>query len=79
MVCFLEKKFTLCPIRFSVPLSLCLPSSSFLLELLEERVGLTLGRLDTVGPHDARGPVKVEHVDELLTLHLKLLNLGLQL
>lgn len=77
-----RKKFTLCPVRFflyfSVPLSLCQSSSSFLLELLKERVDFALGRLDTVGSYDASGPVKIEHVDELLTFHLKLLDLGLQ-
>ena len=52
--------------------------SSLLLELLEEWVGLALGRLDAVGPHNAGGPVEVEHVDELLALHLQILDLGLQ-
>lgn len=30
-------------------------------QLLQQWVGLALGRFDAVGPHDAGGPVKIEH------------------
>ena len=47
-------------------------------QLLQQGVGLAVGGLDAVGPHDAGGPVQVEHHHELLALHAQLLDLGLQ-
>lgn len=47
-------------------------------QLLQQRVGLALGCLDAVGPHDASGPVEVEHHHQLLPLQSELLDLGLQ-
>ena len=47
-------------------------------QLLQQGVGLALGGLDAVSPHDAGGPVQVEHHHELLALHAQLLDLGLQ-
>lgn len=49
------------------------------LYLLDEEVPLVLGRLAVLGPDDTGGPVKVQHVDQLLLLTLQLLDLGLQL
>lgn len=48
-------------------------------QLLQQRVGLALGRFHTVGPHDAGGPVEVEHHHQLLPLLAELLDLGLEL
>ncbi len=48
-------------------------------ELLQQRVGLALWRFDAVCPHDAGGPVEVEHHHQLLPLQTELLDLGLQL
>lgn len=48
-------------------------------QLLQQRVGLALGRFHAVGPHDAGGPVEVEHHHQLLPLLAELLDLGLQL
>lgn len=48
-------------------------------QLLQQRVGLALGRFHTVGPHDAGGPVEVEHHHQLLPLLAQLLDLGLEL
>lgn len=44
--------------------------------MLDEKVSLVLGRLGVLGSDDARRPVQVEHVDQLLLLLLKLLNLS---
>lgn len=52
---------------------------SFLVQLLQQRVALGLGRPDAVRAHDAGGAVPVEHQDQLLPLQLELLYLGLQL
>lgn len=30
-------------------------------QLLQQRVGFALGSFDTVSPHDAGGPVEIEH------------------
>lgn len=48
-------------------------------ELLQQRVGLALRRFHTVRPHDAGGPVEVQHHHQLLPFLPKLLDLGLQL
>lgn len=41
-------------------------------------LGLALRRLDAVRPDDARGPVAVQHEDQLLSFQLQLLDLGFQ-
>lgn len=51
-------------------------TSSLVLQLLQQRVGLALRGFDTVCPDDARGAVPVEHEDQLLSLQLQLLYLG---
>lgn len=45
----------------------------------EQRPLVAVGRASLLRPHDAGGPVQVEHVDQLLLLLLQLLDLGLQL
>ena len=47
-------------------------------DVLEEEVPLVLRGLAVLGPHDAGGPVEVEHVDQLLLLLLELFDLGLE-
>lgn len=48
-----------------------------LFDMLDEEVPLVFGSLSIVSSNDARRPVKVEHVDQLLLLVLQLLDLCL--
>lgn len=48
------------------------------LELLQQGVHLTLRGFDAICPDNTRGPVAVEHEDQLLPFKLQLLNLGFE-
>lgn len=59
--------------------SRCAVSLGVVGQLLQQRVGFALGSFDTVSPHDAGGPMEIQHHHQLLPLLTELLDLGLEL
>lgn len=56
----------------------CLALQCSFFYLLDKKVSLIFWSPPVLSPDDARGPVKVEHVYQMLLLVLELLDLGLQ-
>lgn len=60
------------------PCHLCLALQCSFFYLLDKKVPLVFRRPPVLSPDDTRGPVQVEHVNQMLLLILQLLDLGLQ-